>query len=166
MKLKFQDPSIKLYWNTHTLIHLHIVSGCFCEELRNSQKPHVPQSSKELLCSPLQRTFASASGCGCWSLAASTYYILLAAAQLLLLCPTLWDAVDCSPPGSSAHGVLQARILEWVAMPSSRGSFWPRDQTHFSCISCIAAGFFTTEPPRRSIYSLYSVSSLTLIFTY
>ena len=49
--------------------------------------------------------------------------------------------IDCSPPGSSVHGgILQARILEWVAMPSSRGSSQPRDQTH---VSCIAGGFFT-----------------------
>ena len=39
------------------------------------------------------------------------------------LCLTLCDPVDCSPPGSSVHGILQARVLEWVAMPSSRGSF-------------------------------------------
>ena len=45
------------------------------------------------------------------------------------LCPTLCDPMDCSPPGSSAHGILQARILEWVAMPSSRGSSWSGDQT-------------------------------------
>ena len=43
-------------------------------------------------------------------------------AKLLQSCPTLCDPVDCSPPGSSAHGVIQARILKWVAMPSSRGS--------------------------------------------
>ena len=43
-------------------------------------------------------------------------------AQSLQLCPTLCDPMDCSPPGSSVHGILQARILEWVAMPSSRGS--------------------------------------------
>ena len=40
---------------------------------------------------------------------------------------TLCDPVDCSPPGSSVHGILQARILEWVAMPSSRRSSRPRD---------------------------------------
>ena len=50
--------------------------------------------------------------------------------------PTLCDPMDCSPPGSSGHGVLQARILEWVAMPSSRGSSRPRDQTLVSCVSC------------------------------
>ena len=41
-------------------------------------------------------------------------------AKSLQLCPTLCDPMDCSPPGSSVHGILQARILEWVAMPSSR----------------------------------------------
>ena len=46
--------------------------------------------------------------------------------------------MDCSPPGSSVHGILQARILEWVARSSSRGSSWPRDLTQ---VSCIAGGF-------------------------
>ena len=54
-----------------------------------------------------------------------------------ILCLTLCDPVDCSPPGSSVYGILQARILEWIGMPSSRGSSQPRDQTHVSCISCI-----------------------------
>ena len=44
------------------------------------------------------------------------------------LCPTLCDPMDCSPPGSSVHRILQARILEWVAMPSPRGSSQPRDE--------------------------------------
>ena len=44
---------------------------------------------------------------------------------------TLCDTKDCSPPGSSAHGILQARILEWVAIPFSKGSSWPRDETWF-----------------------------------
>ena len=66
-----------------------------------------------------------------------------------MLCLTLCDPLDCSPPGSSVHGILQARIPEWVAMPSSRGSSQPRNQTHFSLGSCTASGFFTTEPPRK-----------------
>ena len=45
--------------------------------------------------------------------------------------------MDSSPPGSSVHGILQARILEWVPMPSSRGSSWPRDRTCFSYVSCV-----------------------------
>ena len=46
------------------------------------------------------------------------------------LCLTLCDPMDCSPPGSSVHGILQARILEWVAMPSPRESSRTRDQIH------------------------------------
>jgi len=50
---------------------------------------------------------------------------------------TLCDAIDCSLPGSSLHGILQAGILEWVAMSSSRESSWPRNWTHISYVSCI-----------------------------
>ena len=58
-------------------------------------------------------------------------------AQSLQLCPTLWDAMNSSLSGSSVHGILRARILEWVAMASSRGSSQPRDRTRICCISCI-----------------------------
>ena len=57
----------------------------------------------------------------------------------------LWDPADCSPPGSSVHGILWARILEWFAMPSSRGSSRPRDQAPAFCSSCTEGGFFTTS---------------------
>ena len=50
------------------------------------------------------------------------------------LCPTLWDPMDGSPLGSSVHGIFQARILERVAISSSRRSSPPRDETHISCI--------------------------------
>ena len=50
------------------------------------------------------------------------------------LCLTLCDLMDCSPPGSSVHGILQARILERVAISFSRGSSWPRAWTHVSCM--------------------------------
>ena len=50
--------------------------------------------------------------------------------------PTVCDPMDCSPPGSSVHGILQAGILEWVIMLSSRGSSQPWDQTCVSSISC------------------------------
>ena len=56
----------------------------------------------------------------------------------------LFDAMNYSLPVSSVHGILQARILEWGAIHSSRGSSWPRDQTHISCVSCITSRFFTT----------------------
>jgi len=58
----------------------------------------------------------------------------------------LCNPMDCSLSGSSVHGILQARILEWVAMPSFRGSSWLRGRIFISCVSCIAWGFSTTEP--------------------
>ena len=67
-------------------------------------------------------------------------------------CPTLCDPIDCSPPGSSVHGIFQeARTLEWVAISFPRGSSQPRGR---SCISCIGRWFFfffffTTEPPGK-----------------
>ena len=57
--------------------------------------------------------------------------------ELLQSCLTLCDTMDYSLPGSSVHGILQARILEWLAMPSSRGSSQPRDRTWISYILCI-----------------------------
>ena len=59
------------------------------------------------------------------------------------LCPTLWNPMDCSMPGSSIHGISQARILEWVAISPFRGSSKPRDR---SGIPCLEGGLFTTEP--------------------
>ena len=60
-------------------------------------------------------------------------------------CPTLCNPVDCSPPGSSVHGIIQAGILEWVAMPSSTGSSQARDPTQ---VSHIAGEFFTVWATR------------------
>ena len=61
-------------------------------------------------------------------------------AKSLQLCPTLCNPMDYSPPGFSVHGILQARILEWVAMPSSKGSSLPGDQTCVSCLQHWQAG--------------------------
>ena len=69
----------------------------------------------------------------------------------------LCDPIDYSPPGSSIHGILQARILEWVAMPFSRGSFQPRDRTQ---VSCITGGFFYHLSHQGS-----PVSSITCVVT-
>ena len=67
-------------------------------------------------------------------------------AKLLQSCLTLYNPMDCSPPGSSLHEILQARILEWVAMPFSKESAQPSDQTQVSYMSpASAAGFFTTN---------------------
>ena len=61
-------------------------------------------------------------------------------------CTTLCDPMDCRPPGSSVHEILQARVLEWVAMPSSRGSSQPNDQNQ---VSRIAGRFFTSWETRE-----------------
>jgi len=59
--------------------------------------------------------------------------------------------MDGSPPGSSVHGIFQARILEWVAISYSRGSSRPRDQTHISCILCIGT---TIGPDKNDFKNL------------
>ena len=74
------------------------------------------------------------------------YFSTLVAAKSLQTCPALCDPMDCNPPGSSVHGILQAAVLEWVAISSFRVSSWPRDWTH---VSCIAGGFLTPEPSGR-----------------
>ena len=65
--------------------------------------------------------------------------------QSLQVCPTPCDLIDCSPPGSSVYGILQARTLEWVAIPSSRGPSQPRNQSMSLMSSSSAGGFFTTS---------------------
>ena len=72
---------------------------------------------------------------------------------VIQLCPTLCDPTDCSLPSSSVHGILQARILEWVAIPFSRGSCRPRDWTWDSCF----AGRFFTIWATSSVQSLCHV---------
>ena len=67
-------------------------------------------------------------------------YMKIMCVLVAQLCPKLCDPMDCSPPGSSVHGILQAGILEWVAISFSGGSSQPRDQTQ---VSCTAGEFFT-----------------------
>ena len=74
---------------------------------------------------------------------------------------TLCNPMDCSPPGSSVHGILQARILAWVAIPFSRGSSWPRDWTQVICIACRLLGW-TVSPkkicPRNAKWAFGSIT--------
>ena len=70
-------------------------------------------------------------------------------AKLLRSCPTLCDSLDSCLPGFSVHGVLQARILQWVAIPSSRGSSPPRDQTCISYVSCIGRQVLYSASPGK-----------------
>ena len=96
--------------------------------------------------------------CNAWH---CTLCTILCYAQLLQSCPALCDSMDSSPPGSSVHDILQARMLEWVIMPYSRGSSRPRYQTWVSCISCIASGSFSSEPLGKAP-SLYHPTWLVL----
>ena len=68
-------------------------------------------------------------------------------------CPTLWDPMDCSLPGSSVYGILQVRILEWVTMSFSRGSSQPRGQIQ---VFHIASGLFTVWATRKWVCSLFT----------
>ena len=76
--------------------------------------------------------------------------------------PTLRHPMDWNLPGSFLHGILQARILEWVFTPFSRGSSQLMDRTHISYGSCIAGRFFTTEPQGKPHSSLYWFSKSTV----
>ena len=67
--------------------------------------------------------------------------------EVAQLCPTLCDTVDL--PVSSVHGILQARILEWVAIPFSKGSSWPRDRTQ---VSCTAGRHFNLWATREALW--------------
>ena len=82
-------------------------------------------------------------------------------AKLLQSCPTLCDPLVYRPPGSSVHEILQARILEWVAISFSRRSSWPWVWTHFSCTSCIGSlvpyHFGTYGSPRKSMQFASSI---------
>ena len=72
----------------------------------------------------------------------ASLWVVVVCCSVIHSCPTLCDPMDCSPSRFSVHGILQARILEWVAMPSSRGSSPPRDRTCISYVSCTAGRFF------------------------
>ena len=80
-------------------------------------------------------------------------------------CPTFWDPMVCILSGSSVHGILQARMLEYLAIPFSRKSSWPRDQTQ---VSCIAGRFFTNWVTREALNFAYILKILSyfILFAY
>ena len=86
------------------LAGMQALLGCLLlADARPTAESHIPVTTAKVLDTPLP-------------------VLSLRCAKSLQLCLTFWDSMDCSPRGSSVHGILQARILEWVAMPSSRGS--------------------------------------------
>ena len=104
------------------------------------------------------------------------YICVCAHAKSLQSCPTLYDSMVYSPLGSSVHGILQTRLLEWVAMPSFRGSFWSRDQAHISYETtsltspALAGGYFTTsatwEAPNMCVCVCVCVYKYIYIYTF
>ena len=84
-------------------------------------------------------------------------------AESLQSCLTLCDPMNCSPPGSCVHGILQARTLEWVVTPSSRGSSRTTDRTESLMLPALAGEFFTTSKrvervERVCAYKVYNLS--------
>ena len=77
-------------------------------------------------------------------------------------CPTLCDPMDCSPLGSTAHGILQARILEWVAISFSRGSSQPRDQTQVSHIAGRRFNLWAIREAMNIYISLFTIKKVNL----
>ena len=117
-------------------LHAVPVRGCLGRKAPLCCRAWLTAHPREVLC-PSSPGVSQWQGCDPgWALLACTL------AGSLLSCPPLCDRVDCSPPGPSVHGISQARVLEWVAISSPRGSSRPMDQTHVSCISC---------QPRRSL---------------
>ena len=123
-------------------------------------------TNKDLLYQPgnSSQCYASLDGRGVWgrmdtcicmaeSLRCSheTTTILLISYVFVLIaqsCPTLCNPTDCSLPSFSVHGIIQARILEWIAIPFSRGTSQPRDQF---LVSCLSGRFFTIRATGKSI---------------
>ena len=111
-----------------------------CKELSRSQKTQEAPALPEM--SALRRPVHE--GGASLGLLSHVITVLCLVAQP---CPTLCDPMDCSPPGSSVHGIRQARILEWLATLTSRGYSQPRDQTW---VSRIAGRFFTIRASRKA----------------
>ena len=140
------------YFSLPCMLHIRTLSGRLPHLTPQTSATPLSMHSLNSLCIPLKNcgklkardnrflsiSLNESSG---W-LMRGDYVCFCAVAQL---CLTFCGLMDCSPPGSSVHGILQARILEWVAMPLSRESSQLRDWTHSSCSFCIAGGFFTAE---------------------
>ena len=80
--------------------------------------------------------------------------------EVAQLCPTLCDPMDCSLPGFSVHGILQARILEWVTISFSKGSSPPKDQTQVSRIGGRCFNLWATREARTSQWMVEGLSGL------
>ena len=131
--------AIKLIQNVRSYIFRNLRAGQEATELDVEQwtgSKLEKESVKAVYCHPAYLTYMQGVVCVC--------------AQS---CLTLCNPKDCSPPGSSLHGIFQAIILEWVAISYSRGSTPPRNQTHVSCISCIGLPSVVFDSSKENLFS-------------
>ena len=144
----------------YTLL-LHVFAAYPCErKILRLDEPHVLHSIHESTFSPLQ----TLNNAPYWALVLEDHFIAVFTSHLLKfllqgllreaslhefsqLCLTLCDPMGCSLPGSSVHGIFQARELEWVAISFSRGSSRPGDRTHVSHIAGRLFTVWATRPP-------------------
>ena len=118
--------------------HLSPASGAGCGQLSVVHRSQGEDwASQRPLTGPQCPEGGLGKGLSPQTLVLPEWYDVCVHAKLLHLCPTPFDPMDCSLPGTSVHAILQARMLEWVVIPSSRGSSRPRDWTHVSYVSCI-----------------------------
>ena len=147
--------SLNLSWPTKW--EMRLFSLCLCSSYRLQDSPsqvlpgpgHCPgrkDPTPEVHISVMVSLDLDQSHSNCWSRPFRPPVCVVA--KSLQSYPTLCNTMDCSMPGSSVHGILQARILEWVAIPFCRVSSWPRDQTQ---VSCSAGGFFTIWATRETL---------------
>ena len=124
-----QGADLKQLW---LLALQHRLSSC------GSRAVHLPRSGTEPASPSMAGRCLTTEPSGKPSLFYSTFWAVFAESQLSVAksCHQIFcDPIDCSPPGSSVHGISQARVLEWVAIPFSRGFSQPRDGTLISCIA-------------------------------
>ena len=154
------DP--RLVGTRRLMIKIPETSPCYLTT-NQSEESHVPCNRYPAMPPVLPLKAFSDSPCWVWVFKHELPILLAWKWKHLVtqLCPTLCDPMDCSLPGSSVHGILQARILEWAAISFSRGASWPRDWTW---VSFIAGRFFaiwaTREAPLLAwCYSIKAVLS-------
>ena len=119
-----------------------------------SKYVHMAVHSPQLSCQPgnvtiLQVNMMPWSRKNSWRLGPTYWWKRGVKVLVVQLCPILCNSMDCSPPSSSVHGVSQARILEWLAISFSRGSFWPRD---WICVSFIGRQVLLLLSHQKSSY--------------
>ena len=117
----------------HVYVYILLPYSCACWALHNfSRHPHHSLYHGQ----KLKDQIVEALGFSSHNVNSTITQLCVCVRSVAKLCLTLCDPMDYSPPGSSAHGLFQARVLQWAAISSSRGSSQPRDWTHVSCISC------------------------------